>query len=46
MFKGWGAYILIGAVVGAYLGVYFIYYYDGYIFIIRSNMELCVSEKV
>jgi hypothetical protein len=41
MFKGGGGYILISALVG----MYFIYYV-GYIFIIRSNMGLCVSEKV
>jgi hypothetical protein len=32
--------------VGVYLGVYFIYYYDGYVFIIRANMGLCVPAKV
>jgi hypothetical protein len=40
--RGWGGCIFLGAV----LGVCFIYYYDGYVFIIRSNMWLCVSEKV
>jgi hypothetical protein len=43
---GGGGYILIGVVLGVCLGVYFIYYYNGYIFIIRLNMELCVSAKV
>jgi hypothetical protein len=33
-------------VVGVYLRVCFIYYYDGYIFSIRSNMGLCISAKV
>jgi hypothetical protein len=34
MFKGGGGYILIGVVVGVYLGKCFIYYYDGNVFII------------
>jgi hypothetical protein len=46
----WGSregsgYILIGTVVGVCL-VCFIYYCEGYVFIIRSNMELCVFAKV
>jgi ABC-type sugar transport system permease subunit len=32
--------------VGIYLVVCFVYCYDGYVFIIRLNMGLCVSEKV
>jgi hypothetical protein len=39
-------YIFTAAVMGVYLGVCFIYYYNGYVFIIWSNMELCVSTKV
>jgi hypothetical protein len=42
VFKGGGGYMLIGALVG----VYFIYYYDEYVFIIRSNVGLCASAKV
>jgi hypothetical protein len=39
MFKGGGGgYILVGMVVGVYLGVYFVF--------MMTNMGLCVSVKV
>jgi hypothetical protein len=44
-FTGGGGYIFIGAVVGVCLR-YFIYYYDRYIFLFRSNLELWVSVKL
>jgi hypothetical protein len=46
MFKGGGWLYFDREVVDIYLGVRFIYYYDGYVFIIRLNMGLYVSEKV
>jgi hypothetical protein len=46
MFKGGSGYIFTGAVVGVYLGVCFVYYYDGYVLIVRSNMGLCMSTEV
>jgi hypothetical protein len=46
MFTKAGGYILIGAVKGVCLVVYFIYYYEGHVFIIRSNMGFCTSAKV
>jgi hypothetical protein len=41
-----GCYIFVGMVMAVYLAGCFIYYYNGYVFIIWSNMGLCVSVKV
>jgi hypothetical protein len=44
--RGRGGCILLGAVMGMYLGVCFVYYYDGYICNFRSNIGLYVSAKL
>jgi hypothetical protein len=45
MFKGRGGYISIGAVVGVYLAVCFIYYYDRHVLLLVRSRDYVYLQR-